>query len=115
MIEKAIAEKIELAKTQGRRQRVLTKFLKASFRLVKACGLTDITEGSFEIPTSKEEKLWSSQVERLINLGFHAELGMTEDEYKSSMPAFQSQPPKFKGRFEIPLLIDPRVSLQRQL
>lgn len=115
MIERGISRKIEEAQTQGLKQRLLTRFLYVSFKLLKACGLTDITEESSEILTSKEEELWSLQIEKLINLGFHAELGMTDDEYKATMPAFQPQPPRFKGRFDIPLLVDPRVSLQRQL
>lgn len=63
----------------------------------------------------RNEKLWLTQAKRLVSLGFHTELGMTEDEYKASMPAFQPQLPEFKGRFETPLLIDPRVSIARQL
>lgn len=63
----------------------------------------------------RNEKSWPTQVETLIRLGFHAALGMTEDEYKATMPAFQPQPPAFKGRFETPLLIDPRVSIFKQL
>ncbi len=115
MIERSIAQKIEEAKTQGWRQFVLSRFLETSFRLARICGLTDVTEETAETLIIKAEKNWSEQAERLIDLGFHVELGINEDEYRATIPAFQPQPPKFKGRFDLPVLIDPRVSLQRQL
>lgn len=55
------------------------------------------------------------QAQRLAILGFHIELGMTVTEYYAEMPQFQLQPAEFRGRFPIPLLVDPRVSLLRQL
>lgn len=115
MIERYIVQKSQEAKTQGLRQRILARFLDTSFRLARTCGLTDITTETTDIPLNKEGQNWSEQVERLIGLGFHAELGMSEDEYRITIPAFQPQPAKFKGRFDFPVLIDPRVSLQRQL
>ncbi|MBI2017696.1 hypothetical protein HYS92_01450 [Candidatus Daviesbacteria bacterium] len=115
MIEQGISRKIEEAQAQGWKQQVLTRFLYTGFRLLKACGLTDVTGEALGIPSTKEEKRWSSQVERLIDLGFHAELGLSEDEYRVRIPAFQPQPDRFRGRFDLPLLVDPEVSLERQL
>lgn len=115
MIERYIVQKSEEAKTQGWRQRILARFLDTSFRLARICGLTDTGTETTDIPFNKEGKNWSEQVVRLIDLGFHAELGISEDEYRTTIPAFQPQPAKFKGRFDFPVLIDPRVSLQRQL
>lgn len=115
MIERSIVRKIEDAQNQGWSQRILTRFLYTGFRLLKACSLTDVTEKSWEVASTKEEGLWSSQVERLLTLGYHVELGISEDEYKSAMPTFQSQPSRFKNRFDFPVLVDPRVSLERQL
>ncbi|MBI2330188.1 hypothetical protein HYU94_02265 [Candidatus Daviesbacteria bacterium] len=115
MIERSIVRKVEEAKTQGWRQLFLSRFLETSFRLAKACGLTDIVEETTDMLLTKEGKNWSEQMERLIGFGFHSELGMDEDEYRATIPAFQPQPPRYKGRFDVPLLIDPRVSLQRQL
>lgn len=116
MIERGIKQKIEEAQQQGWGQRFLARFLDVSLRVAKVCGITDVMSDEVEIPSANEnEKLWSMQIERLIDMGFHAELGMDEDEYRGTMPTFQPQPAKFKGRFDHPLLIDPRVSLQRQL
>ncbi len=116
MIERGIVRKIEEAQTQGWKQRVLIRFLDIGFRLAKACGLTDVIPDELRIPSAEEgEKLWSFQVERSIKLGFHAELGMSEDDYRVTTPAFQPQFPRFKGRFDVPILVDPRVSAQRQL
>lgn len=115
MIERVIKRKVEEARNQGWKQRVLARFLDTSFRIARACGLTDINSALLETPTTKEDSLWSAQIERLINLGFHAELGMSEDNYRASIPAFNPQPERFRGRFAIPVLVDPRVSLQRQL
>lgn len=115
MIERVIKRKVEEARNQGWKQRVLARFLDTSFRIARACGLTDINSALLETPTTKEDSLWGAQIERLINLGFHAELGMSEDNYRASIPAFNPQPERFRGRFAIPVLVDPRVSLQRQL
>lgn len=115
MIERNIAKKTERAKTEGWRQRFLTRFLQTSFRLVRVCGLSDLSEEPANTSLTEEEKNWSEQVENLISFGFHVELDMSEDEYKATIPAFQSQPQRLKGRFDHPFLIDPRISLQRQL
>lgn len=58
---------------------------------------------------------WQLQINRLIKLGYPTTLGLSEFEYRASIPQFQPQPEKFKGRFDILLLVDPRVSLKRQL
>ena len=58
---------------------------------------------------------WEKQIGRLISLGFNREIGKSEQGYLSSMPEFTMQPEIYKGRFDIPLLIDPRVSLKTQI
>jgi hypothetical protein len=55
------------------------------------------------------------QIDTFIKHGFHTELNLSEDAYFDSFPQFLSQPEAYKGRFEIPLLIDPRISLSKQL
>ncbi len=61
------------------------------------------------------EKNWNSQINRLIDHGFDIEVGLSSEEYTKSIPAFQPQPENFKGRFNIPLLVDPRIPLGTQL
>lgn len=58
---------------------------------------------------------WEQQKQHLIALGFHKAVGLTERDYYASLLNFQRQLEKFKGRFDRPLLIDPRVPLTYQL
>lgn len=64
--------------------------------------------------TDEEKATWEIQKDHLVELGFHKVLGMTEQDYRDSLPNFQSQPIDFKHRFDIPILVDPRISLRRQ-
>jgi len=71
--------------------------------------------GGKDIPLSADvEKEWQIQAEKYIGLGFHKELGMSEAEYKSSLPQFESQPEAYIGRFDIPLLVETRIPAERQ-
>ena len=49
-----------------------------------------------------------------VSLGFHTELGLTEEEYLESLPKFEEQPENFRGRFNIPVIVETRISPQRQ-
>lgn len=62
------------------------------------------------------EAEWERQIDRLIDLGFHKEkeIGQTKGKYKDSLPKFFPQLPEYKGLFDIPLLIDPRIPLSIQ-
>lgn len=62
-----------------------------------------------------EVQHWTTQVDRLIKLGFHNELDKEEKQYRAEMPSFEPQPVEFRGRFRWPLLIEPRVSLIKQI
>lgn len=57
---------------------------------------------------------WQRQTKRLIYLGFHRELGLSEEKYLSSLPKFESQPGAFRGRFNIPVLVERRIAPQCQ-
>lgn len=63
---------------------------------------------------SKSDKEWQRQVGKLVKLGFHKELGMDEKEYIDSLPKFGPQPENFKGRFDIPVIVDPRIDWKKQ-
>jgi len=52
---------------------------------------------------------WSRQAKLLITLGFHKQLRLSEKEYLSSLPLFEPQPESFKGKFDIPVLVEPRI------
>lgn len=77
--------------------------------------------GEIEFPSQKTQefldlldKEWQRQVNKLVKLGFHKEMGMTKKAYVESLPKFTSQPESFKGRFDIPVIVDPRINWRRQ-
>ncbi|GAA1857511.1 hypothetical protein GCM10009836_42150 [Pseudonocardia ailaonensis] len=49
-----------------------------------------------------------------VALGFHRELGLTEAEYVASLPRFAPQPPEYRGRLDVPLLVETRIPWERQ-
>lgn len=58
------------------------------------------------------EQAWKIQTARLIELGFDKVLGFAKPEdYLATLHKFSPKPPEFEGRFDIPVLIDPRISL----
>lgn len=62
------------------------------------------------------EPIWSQQVDRLLSLGFHEELGITEEAYRVSIPTFLDIPrEKNFGYFDLPLVVDPRVKPSKQM
>lgn len=116
MIERSLATKAAEARNQGTWQRVLTGGLRTHLWIARAIGFTDVGGvGQSMAATQATESLWNMQIERLLRLGFHEALGMSEEDYRASMPSFRSQPEKSKGRFDIPILVDPRVMLKTQL
>lgn len=60
------------------------------------------------------EAEWSRQTKRFIDLGFHKELGLSEQEYLDSLPRFGPQPENFKGRFDIPVVVETSIPVKRQ-
>lgn len=54
------------------------------------------------------------QTQRLAGL-FAKELGLTEEEYTATLPKFVPQPEQFKGRFDVPIIVETRVPLKRML
>lgn len=63
-------------------------------------------------PVTSLGQLQSEQANRLVQLGFQRDLGMSVEGYKASLPGFLARP---KDKlFDFPLLVDPRVSLKRQ-
>ena len=57
---------------------------------------------------------WMRQSQRYIDFGFHTKLGLTEEEYLDSLPKFEPQPEAFKGRFDIPVIVETRILPQEQ-
>ncbi len=62
------------------------------------------------------EELVARQVSRFIALGFHQELGKTEDKYREdfSLPEELTNLGEYKRTQGLPLVVDPRVPLGKQ-
>jgi len=60
------------------------------------------------------EQIWEKQVRNLIALDFNGEAKMSEFSYRNSLPHFPQQPAAYVGRFDMPLLIDPRIPLKKK-
>jgi hypothetical protein len=54
------------------------------------------------------------QAATYIALGFHRELGLTEADYTASLPRIAPQPPGYRGRLDVPLVIETRIPWERQ-
>ncbi len=76
------------------------------------------------IPSRKEqlakeqERLdqeWNRQIRNFIVLGFHEELGLSQEEYEKSFPKFEPQSRKDWRRFDYPLLHEPRINVVRKM
>lgn len=52
------------------------------------------------------------QIDTYIHLGFHTVLGLSEEEYRASFPNLFPQPQEYKGFFDIPIWVDPRIPLE---
>lgn len=57
---------------------------------------------------------WQRQAGGLVAAGFAAELGLSAAEYLESLPRFTAQSPEYRGRFDAPVLVETRVSWERQ-
>lgn len=70
-----------------------------------------------EVPVPKELNLedeWQRQSQRFVGLGYHEELGLTEEAYLASLPKFEPQPEDYRGRFDVPLLVETRNPWEKQ-
>lgn len=54
-------------------------------------------------------RLRDAQIQRLIDLKFHELREMSEDDYRASFPDILPQPDTYRGRFDIPLVVDPLI------
>lgn len=74
-------------------------------------------QGTTEAPKPSELDLdaeWQRQSSKLVELGFHSELGMSEREYLDTLPKFETQPSEYKGIFDRPILSERRIPWERQ-
>jgi hypothetical protein len=57
---------------------------------------------------------WSSSVAHFLRVGFHTELGLTEEEYVASLPPIGPIPEEYVGRFSVPLVVETRLGWPQQ-
>jgi len=75
-----------------------------------------------DIPLPKErvaaeldlDSEWTNQAQKLANL-FAKELKLNPQEYIAGLPKFSPQPETFRGRFDIPVIVETRIPLARML
>jgi hypothetical protein len=58
------------------------------------------------------EAEWRRQADAHIDAGYHIELGLGADEYVASLPRLGAQPAEYRARFDVPVLVDARLSWQ---
>jgi len=66
------------------------------------------------IPDPALDAELSRQAEAYLQLGFHKILRMKEKDYVASLPHIKAQPKEFAGRFDIPVIVDPRIHFLEQ-
>lgn len=60
------------------------------------------------------EAEWQRQVDVYLALGFHTALHFTEEQYVRTLPKFEPQPEEYRGRFDMPMLIETRLFWRNQ-
>lgn len=55
------------------------------------------------------EDVWEVQIRALVHEGIPQELGMTEQQYRASLPKLILPEADIRGRFPLPLLVEPRL------
>lgn len=58
---------------------------------------------------------WQKQARRYVELGFDKESGYKATEYIATLPKFDIQPEEYKGRLDIPLIVETRISLRSMI
>lgn len=115
------------------------QYIERELRKVGRPGLADVVKGvrkeygaDIPLPQSTSEKPsktvkeaqavaeldleveWKRQSSNFVNLGYHRELGLTEEKYLASLPKFEPRPEEYQGRFDAPMLIETRIPWEKQ-
>jgi len=57
---------------------------------------------------------WRNYTDLFIAIGFHTELKMNPEEYRSSIPSFFPRPRNWRGKFDYPLIVDERIEAKKR-
>lgn len=91
--------------------------LRSGARIARWLGVPEffsVSANDTKIEEIKLEREWQRQTEKLAYL-FAKELGFTREQYIGSLPKFEPQPENWKGRFDIPVIVETRISLSKML
>ena len=80
-------------------------------QLAKKSSRTKETPAPTELNLETE---WQRQAFNYVEHGYHTELGLTEEAYLASLPKFEPQPEEYRGKFDVPLLVETRIPWPRQ-
>lgn len=69
-------------------------------------------DGAEISPELALEADWQKQAHKMAKL-FARKLHLTEKEYIADLPKFRPQPESFKGRFDIPVIVETRIPLKK--
>lgn len=110
-----IGRVIEELKKQGFSQGA--QVLSATVSSLEDTGLIphELQNGSTPEAASELETEWNRQVDKFVELGFHNVLKLSEEKYRESLPKFEAQPEEYKGRFDVPVLVETRIPARKQV
>jgi hypothetical protein len=92
---------------------------RSSTRVDQAAASRDTTVGyrALPVPSLTPDDLPGERrriLARYVELGFHEHLGLADDDYISSFPDIGVQPTQYRGRFDVPLLVETRIDWRDQ-
>lgn len=76
--------------------------------------VTDPRHYTLEGPRGDLDAEWSRLSSSFVRCGYHHELGMAEQDYLATLPRLGLQPPQYRGRFDVPLVVETRIPWERQ-
>ncbi|WP_344418104.1 hypothetical protein [Pseudonocardia ailaonensis] len=95
------------ARTATRRHRVLVENAPLSRTALAPFSLARLTDLD---PEAERQRL----VALLVARGYPAALGMSAEEYVRGLPTFAARPQSYRGRLDVPLLVETRIPWTRQ-
>lgn len=70
----------------------------------------ELSASKLDLDTERER-----QIADKLRIGLHSALHVSPEDYARSFPRFRQRPESFLGRFDIPLVVDPRIPALLQL
>lgn len=123
-----VMERLEAAQRHPENQDpVRQSAIKQAIRLLRQAEVKDPGPKQERLPPAQESSVLireltrialdlecRRQARRYVELGFPRELGLSGEDYLASLPRFEPPPESFRGRFDIPVLVETRIAPKRQ-